>query len=435
MDMKFGKRLMKGRSGPGWRTMALLTVATTGLLACMDASVPPAGAANGKRGVLEVEVKIDAGRERWKNGTEWKDGAFSQSFTVNIPYAAAPGLDNLNPYDPDYDTKALRQAQRAQAQAQATRIGRQGGGQTTSPFNTVIDPSRMTKVDPERASELARRSQACNKDQDCLMKLGMEMMARNATGQDAEVLQKIQEISAECSKTVSVRDRLKFDACMQEKGARHTTKADGIADTGPGFAEPAADRFQRWDMATPCGATVVADYRYQASEKLNDVSGPAEGTHTAVGAAEGAVIPSQMALACANNQIITDVKTGKLYIQSFYMPMIPVHRTIQSKLLGKPLEEDSPGGLPGGTDIPTGKTVLQWITEQLKGAPLEGHAERVFKIKGDMNGVSRVTNTTGRQETVPDANGDPYAWKRQVANFHETEFAVKVTWRFRELRR
>lgn len=431
--MMFGKILMTGKTGSMLRPAGLAAAAAMGLLACMDASVPTAQAAGGRRGVLEVEVKIDSGHERWKNGTEWKDGAFSQSFTLNIPYVAAPELDNINPYDPDYNAKALRQAQRAQAQA--PRMGRQNGGQAKSPFNTVIDPSRLTKVDPERLAELSQRSKACNNDQACLMQIGMEMMARNASGQDARILQNIQEISAECSRTVSVKDRLEFDACMQEKGARYTTMDDGMANTGPGFAEPAADRYQRWEMQEPCGATVVADYRYQASEKLNDVSGPAPGTETAIGGAEGAVIPSQMPITCSSNLIITDVKTRKLYIQSFYMPMIPVHRTIQSKLLGKSLEGDNPGGLPVGADMPTQKTVTQWITEQLKGAPLEGHAERAFRIKGDMNGVSRVTNATTRSEIVQDANGDPYAWKRQVANFHETEFVAKVSWRFKEPRR
>ena len=428
--MKFGKDLEV--SAFGMRAIGLSSLVATGLLAWMAAPVPTADAASARKAVLEVEVKIDAGRERWKNGSEWKDGAFSQSFVLNIPYQAAPELDNINPYDPGYDAKALRQAN--QAQARAGRAGR-GGGQGANPFNTVLDPRRMTKIDPDRTAELMQRSQACNKDQDCLMKLGLEMMARTASGQDADMMQKVQAISAECSQTVSVRDRLKFDACMQEKSARYTTMADGMSNTGPGFAEPAADRFQRWEMATPCGATVLADYRYQASQKLDDVSGPVMGNETAVGSAEGAVIPSQMPMTCASNQLITDVKTRKMFIQSFYMPMIPVRRTISwQKLLSKPLQETSDNGLPVGTDMPTRKTVTQWLTEQLKGAPLNGHAERAFKVKGNMNGISLATSSTDKPEIVADANGDPYAWKRQAANFHETEFVVKATWRFKELR-
>lgn len=430
--MNFNEIVKTGRSNP----MALIAwvpaLASMGLLMCTGASLPATAVAAGKKAVFEIEVKIDAGRERWKNGSEWKDGSFSQSFTLNIPYLAAPGLDNINPYDPDYDTQALRQA--GQAQAQATSIARQGGARSASPFNTVLDPGKMTQVDPDRMADLARRSQACNNDQACLMKLGLEMMSQNATGQDAALLQRMQQLSAECSQSVGLRNGRKFAACMQEKGGKYAMTANGtdLPDSGPGFAEPAPDRFQRWEMQEQCGATVVADYRYEAREKLNDVAGPAEGIETTIGAAEGAVIPSQLPLTCSSNQIITDVKAGKMYIQSFYMPMIPVHHVIQSKLLGKPLQENTTGGLPGGTDMPTQKTVTQWITEQLKNAPPDSHAERVFKIKGNMNGVSRVTNTSGRQEIVPSETGDPYAWKRQAPNFHETEFAVKVTWRFKE---
>jgi hypothetical protein len=432
-DMNLGKVLKTGRPRLGMCVVGVPVLAATGLFVWTGMSFATAEAAAGKRAVLEIEVKIEAGRERWKNGSEWKEGAFSQSYTLNIPYVAAAELDNINPYDPDYTTKALQQA--TKAQAQATRIARQGGSQSANPFNTVLDPSTMMQVDPGRMADLAKRSQACNNDQACLMQLGMEMMSQNATGQDAATLQKVQQISTECSQTVGMRDRQKFDACMQEKGGKYAMTADGtdLPDTGPGFAEPAPDRFQRWEMAGSCGATVVADYKYEAHEKLNDVSGPAEGSETTIGASEGAVIPSQMPMTCSNNQIITDVKTRKMYIQSFYMPMIPVHHSIKSKLLGKSLEEDMTSGLPGGTDMPTQKTVTQWITEQLKNAPLSDHAERAFKIKGNMNGISRVTNATGTQEIVPSAT-DPYAWKRQAPNFHETEFLVKVTWRLKELR-
>lgn len=428
--MRIGRESRAGSGGARMRVTAML-LAGTGLLACVGAGVSTAEAASGRKGVLEVEVRIESGRERWKNGTEWKDGSFSQSFVLNIPYAAAPGLDNINPYDPDYDANALRQAGRAQAQG--ARIAGQGG-RKSSPFNTVLDPRRLTQVDPERMAEFQKRAQACHNDQDCLMQVGMEMMSRNATGQDAEVMRKIREIGAECSKTISVKDRLKYDACMQEKGARYQTASAGTSNTGPGFAEPAADRFQRWETSTPCGATLLADYRYEAREKLNDVSGPAEGTQTRIGAAEGGIVPSQVPLTCSSNQLITDVVTRKLFIQDFYMPTIPVRQTIQSKLLGKPLQEQAEGGLPGGTDIPTGRTVLQWITRTLKDAPLTGRAEKAFKIKGDMNGVSRVTNASGRQDILPDAT-DPYAWKRQSGSFHETEFIVKLSWVFREVRR
>lgn len=431
--MNFGQVSSVERSRLGICAAWTSLLIATGLVAWTGAASTAEAATARKKAVLEVEVKIEAGRERWKNGSEWKDGAFSQSFTLNIPYVAAAGLDNINPYDPDYGTTALQQA--AKAQTQAARIARQGRGQGANPFNTVLDPSKLTQVDPERMAELAKRSQACNNDQACLMQLGMEMMSRNASGQEAEILQKMQQISTECSQTVGMQDRRKFDACMQEKGSKYTMTADGteLPATGPGFAEPAADRFQRWETAGNCAATVVADFRYEAREKLNDVTGPAEGSETTIGAAEGAVIPSQMPLTCSNNQLITDVGTRKMYIQNFYMPMIPVHHSIQSKLLGKPLEENTTGGLPGGTDMPTQRTVTQWITERLKNAPLSDHAERAFKIKGDMNGVGRVTNATGVQEIVQDET-DPYAWKRQAPNFHETEFVVKVTWRFKELR-
>jgi hypothetical protein len=431
--MNFDEGSKMGRSRLGMCVAWAPVLAATGLLAWMGVSSPTAEAAPSKKAVLEIEVKIEAGHERWKNGSEWKEGAFSQSYTLNIPYVAAPELDNINPYDPDYNTKALQQA--AHAQAQATRIARRGSGQTANPFNTVMDPSKIMQVDPDRMADLAKRSQACNNDQACLMKLGMEMMSQNATGQDAATLQKIQQISTECSQTVGMRDRQEFDACMQEKGSKYAMTADGtdMPDTGPGFAEPAPDRFQRWEMQENCRATVVADYKYEAHEKLNDVTGPAEGSETTLGAAEGAVIPSQMPMTCSSNQIITDVRTKKMYVQSFYMPMIPVHHSIKSKLLGESLEEDITGGLPGGTDMPTQKTVTQWITEQLKNAPLSGHVERAFKIKGNMNGISRVTNATGKPEIVQ-SETDPYAWKRQAPNFHETEFLVKVTWRLKELR-
>lgn len=407
-------------------------LAATALVVWTGMSFATAEAAAAKKAVFEIEVKIEAGHERWKGGLEWKEGAFSQAFTLNIPYVAAPELDNINPYDPDYNTKALRQA--AKAQAQATRIARQGSSQSENPFNTVLDPSKMMQVDPDRMADLAQRSQACHNDQACLMQLGMEMMSQNATGQDAAMLQKVQQISTECSQTVDIRDRQKFDACMQEKGSKYAMTADGtdLPDAGPGFAEPAPDRFQRWEMQGNCGATVVADYKYEAQEVLNDVSGPAPGRETIMGGSEGAVIPAQMPAACSNNQIITDVKTKRMYIQTFYMPEIPVHHSIQSKLLPKSLESDVTAGLPVGTDLPTQKTVTQWITEQLKNAPLSGHAERTFKINGDKNGVSRVTNTTGAPAIVL-SETDPYAWKRQARDFHETEFVAKVTWRLKEL--
>jgi len=412
----------------------------TGWLAGGGVALPAAKAAAGEispRAVFEIEVEIESGRERWKNGAEWKEGAFSQSFTLNIPYVAAPTLDNINPYDPDYAATSLRKA--AEAQSQAAAIARRGGGGSASPFNTVLDPGKMIQVDPERLADLAARSQACNGDKACLMALGMQMMAQNATGQDADLLQTMQQIANECRAIVGVDDGRKLDACMQEKGSRYAMPPDGVdtSDTGPGFAEPAPDRFQRWDMNWGsdggCSATIVADYRYEAAEMLSDVTGPVAGRETAIGAAEGAVIPSEMPVACSSNQIVTDVRTRKLYIQSFYMPAIPVHQTIQSKLRGGLLDSTSSGGLPGGLDIAGQRTVTQWITEVLKNAPLDGHAERAFKIKGNMNGVSLPTGTAGTQEILPDSD-DPTAWKRQAPNFHETEFLAKATWRLKEMR-
>lgn len=209
-----------------------------------------------------------------------------------------------------------------------------------------------------------------------------------------------------------------------------------LPDTGPGFTEPAPDRFQRWEMTWDadggCGATVLADYRYEAADMLNDVTGPVPGNEAAIGASEGAVIPSQMPLTCSGNQIVTDVGTGKMYIQSFSMPAIPVHRTIESKLRGGRLEGAEAGGLPGGSDIVRQVTVTQWIAEELTGAPLEGHAERAFTVKGDMNGVSLPTGTSGTREIVPDET-DPFAWKRQAASFHETAFVAKLSWRLKEM--
>lgn len=412
----------------------------TGLLAWAGVSLPAGKAVAGETSpgaVFEIEVEIESGRERWKNGSEWKDGAFSQSYTLNIPYVAAPALDNVNPYDPDYGATSLYKA--AEAQSQAAAVARRGGGGGASPFNTVLDPGKLIQVDPERLADLSARSQACNGDKACLMALGLQMMAQNATGQDADMVQTMQQITDECRAIVGVEDGRKLDACMQEKGNQYAVAADGVdtSDTGPGFAEPASDRFQRWDMNWGsdggCGATIVADYRYEATEMLNDVTGPVAGRETATGAAEGAVIPSEMPIACSSNQIVTDVRTRRMYIQSFYMPAIPVHQTIQSKLGGGLLESTSSGGLPGGLDIAGQRTVTQWITEALKNAPLDGHAERAFKIKGDMNGVSLPTGTAGTPEILPD-DGDPTAWKRQAPNFHETEFLAKVTWRLKEMR-
>lgn len=320
--MRIEKSRMLARYGSGRRVAGTLVMGAAGLLAGMGMPVSTAQGAIARRAVLEVEVRIDSGHERWKNGPEWKEGAFSQFWTLNIPYVAAEGLDNFNPYDSAHD------------------------------------------------------AQSCWAGQSC---------------------------------------------------------EPGGSDSDPGFAEPSEDRFQRWEMTEPCGATIVADYKYEAHERLNDVTGPAEGMETAIGDAEGAVVSSQMPITCSSNQIVTDIKTRKLYVQSFYMPMIPVHQSIRSKPLSKPLEGDVPGGLPGGADMPTRRTVTQWITERLKGAPQAGHAEKAFKVKGNMNGISRVTNPSGKQEIAPDAS-DPQAWKRQVPNFHETGFIVKLTWQFRELR-
>ena len=122
-----------------------------------------------------------------------------------------------------------------------------------------------------------------------------------------------------------------------------------------------------------------------------------------------------------------------MYIQSFYMPTIPVHQTIESKLRGGRLEDAATGGLPGGSDIVRQWTVTQWIAEQLAGAPVNGHAERAFKIKGDMNGIGLPTGTQGTKDIIPDET-DPTAWKRQAPNFHETEFVAKVTWSLKEMR-
>lgn len=415
------------------------SVLTAGLVVWGGVVLPAGTAFAGdtvSNAVFEVEVEIESGRERWKNGTEWKDGAFSQSFTLNIPYVAAPSLDSVNPYDPDYGATALRKA--AEDQSRAVAIARRGGS-GSSPFNTVLDPARLTQVDPERLADLAARSQACNGDRACLMALGLAMMAEKATGQDAVLVQTMQQISAECSATVGIADAGKFDACLQEKGSRYAMVPNGIdtSDTGPGFAEPAPDRFQRWDMTWGadggCGATIVADYRYQAAEMLNDVTGPVAGKETAVGASEGAVVASETPIVCSSNQIVTDVRTGKMYIQAFYMPAIPVHQTIQSKLRGGLLESTVNGGLPGGPDIVTQSTVTQWITAVLKNAPLNGHAERAFKIKGSMNGVSFPTGTTADMpEILPDSD-DPTAWKRQAPNFHETEFLARVSWRLKDM--
>ena len=389
-----------------------------------------------RRAVFEVEVEIDAGHERWKNGLEWKDGAFSLSYTLNIPYLAAPSLDSINPYAPDYGATALRQA--AEAQSRATAIARRSGSGAENPFNTVFDPGKMIQVDPELLADLSTRSQACGRDRVCLMKLGLEMMKQNAAEQHDALLKAMEEIGAECSQTVDISDGQAFDACLQEKGGQYAMTTDGadLPDTGPGFAEPAPDRFQRWEMNWNadggCGATVVADYRYEAADALNDVTGPVLGNETAIGAAEGDVVPGEMPMVCSSNQIITDVRTGKIYFQSFYMPTIPVHHTIESKLRGGHLESTKAGGLPGGVDIVKQVTVTQWITEKLTGAPVEGHEERAFKVKGDMNGVSLPTGATGTKEIVPDET-DPFAWKWQAPNFHETEFVAKLTWHLKEM--
>lgn len=383
--------------------------------------------------VFEVEVEIDSGHERWKNGQEWKDGTFSLSYSLNIPYVAAPSLDSINPYDPGYGVTALKGA--ADAQSTAAVIAREGGGGVANPFNTVFDSGKMIQVDPERLADLATRSQVCGGDRACLMKLGLEMMVRNATGQNAAILQTIQEIGTECSQIVDIDNGKAYDACLQEKGGRYATTADGV-DTGPGFADPAPDRFQRWEMNWNadggCGETILADYRYEAADMLSDVTGPVAGNETAIGAAEGAVTASERPMVCSSNQIITDVRTGKMYFQSFYMPTIPVHQTITSKLRGGRLESTKAGGLPGGADIVRQVTVTQWITEKLTGASMEGHEERAFKIKGDMNGVSLPTGVTGTKEIVPDET-DPFAWKRQAPDFHETEFVAKLTWRLKEM--
>ncbi|WP_421594123.1 hypothetical protein [Shinella sp. M27] len=436
--MNVDQPLKMRRSCRGLRRGGASVLAAMGLIVCGGVALPAGTAIAGETAssaVFEVEVEIESGRERWKNGTEWRDGAFSQSFTLNIPYVAARSLDSVNPYDPDYGATALRKA--AEDQSRAAAIARRGGS-GASPFNTVLDPGKLIQVDPERLADLAARSQACNGDRTCLMALGLEIMAEKATDQDAALVQTMQQISTECSATVGMADAGRFDACLQEKGSRYAMVPNGIdtSDTGPGFAEPAPDRFQRWDMNWAsdggCGATVVADYRYEAAEMLNDVTGPVAGKETAVGASEGAVVASEMPVVCSSNQIVTDVWTGKMYIQTFYMPAIPVHQTIRSKLRGGLLESTVNGGLPGGPDIVSQGTVTQWITAVLKNAPLNGRAERAFKIKGSMNGVSRPTGTAATLEILPDGD-DPTAWKRQAPNFHETEFLAKVTWRLKEM--
>lgn len=430
--MGFGQVLMARRLRFGMHFVGA-PILLMGLLTSMT----PAAGETARKAVLEVEVRIEDGRERWKNGSEWKDGAFSQSYTLNIPYLATPSLDNINPYDPEYNAAFMKTA--AEAQSQAIAIARQEGGQTANPFNTVLDPGKMIQVDPERIADLAARLQACNGDRACFMKTGLELMAQNATGQDAATIQVMQEIGDECSRTFGQGDSQKFDACMQEKGSKYAMIADEVevTDTGSGFTEPAPDRFQRWEMDWDadggCGATIVANYRYEAADMLNDIAGPAAGNETAIGASEGGVVPSEMPIVCSSNQIITDVLAKKIYIQSFYMPTVPVRQTIDSKLRGGHLESTVPGGLPIGPDIENQWAVAQWIAEKLSGAPLSGHEERFFKIKGNMNGVSLPTAIAGVPEIVPDET-DPTAWKRQAPNFHETEFVAKVTWRLMEIR-
>lgn len=433
--MKYAQSAKGRQSRLGLCTVGLPVIAATGIAWTGTSFCTRAFGQEPQRTVLEIEVEVENGHERWKNGSEWKDGAFSQSFTLNIPYVAAASLDSINPFAPGYDINALAQAERAQAGVGL--IARQDGGTGSHPFNTVLDPGRMIQVNPERMAELAERAETCHADQACLMALGTEMMARDASGEEATFVQAIAAIAAECSTSVGFSQGPAFDACMQASGERYALPPEGAdtADTGPGFAEPGPARFQRWDIewdeSGGCGATLVAEYRYQAADQLNDITGPVNGTETALGAAEGPVVAAEMPLACSSNQIITDAAADTMYIQSAYIPAIPVHRVIESKLRGGLSEATAPGGLPGGPDMMRQVTLAQWLTETLTEAPLEGHAERAFRIKGDMNGVSLPTDLTGIEEIVPDET-DPTAWKRQAPNFHETEFVAKVTWRLKE---
>ena len=304
-----------------------------GTLACAAvAHAVPAHAVE-KRARLVVDVKVVGSYSVAGSGQEKESGNFANGYHLATVMESDGEPSAVNTKDPSYAERMMGKAAAVEKHV-AEAEGR---------------PAPAKRMSPAEAQKVLHEKQAaCKGDQSCLMQVAIE--------------------------TTRMMNQVDFGA-----GSAPVTSNAGMAAP----AEVAGDeRFLTYLGFEGCGAQTRVTADFAVTGQYDDVQGPVPFSSSLKGDAAGDA--TQLALICNTTNLVLDVKSRTFFTDGLSAPVATGTKRVTDR--GHMLE--GPASLwqsPG----------WEWVSEQLRQAPVEGHRSTTIALTQMPGGVRIVGKLTG----------------------------------------
>lgn len=308
-------------------------LAHASLVAAFVAAAAPALAAE-RRARLVVDVKVVGSYSVAGAGQEKESGNFANTYHLATVMKSDGEASAVNTKDPRYAEQMMGQAAAIQKRV----------------AEAEHHEAPAAKMSPEEAQKILREKQgACKGDQGCLMQVAIE--------------------------TTRMMNHVDFGA-----GAAPVTSNAG---TAPAPAPVSGDdRFLTYLGFDRCGATTRVTADFAVTGQYDDVQGPVPYSSSLKGDAAGDA--NQLALLCNTTNLVLDLKSHTFFTDGLGAPVATGTKRVTDR--GHMLE--GPANLwqsPG----------WEWVSEQLRQAPVEGQRSTTLPLTQMPGGVRIVGKLTG----------------------------------------
>lgn len=307
-----------------------------GLALVAVAAERPALAAE-KRARLVVDVKVVGSYAVAGAGQEKESGNFANTYHLATVVKSDGEASAVNTKDPRYAEQMMGQAAAIQKRVAEAE-------------HHEAPAAPTAKMSPEEAQKILREKQgACKGDQGCLMQVAIE--------------------------TTRMMNQVDFGA-----GAAPVTSNAGTAPA----ASPVSggERFLTYLGFDGCGATTRVTADFAVTGQYDDVQGAVPYSSSLRGDASGD--PAQLALICNTTNLVLDLEDRTFFTDGLGAPVATGTKRVTDR--GHMLE--GPANLwqsPG----------WEWVSEQLRHAPLAGQRSTTLPLTQMPGGVRIVGKLTG----------------------------------------
>jgi hypothetical protein len=291
-------------------------------LVCVPAMLLPVDAAQAaaRRARLTVTVSIEGTEGVVGNGNDRTSGKFREGYTLVTFIESDGDLQQFNTKDPQYAQKMMGLSQNVQQNVRAAQ-----------------GKAPVKKLTQQQLQDYVQKNQAaCGTDQNCLMKLAIE----------------VQDLMAN----------------MDVGGA--TSAGSTEAYTGD---EP--PRYLNYFGFDNCGASAQVYVDRTTNGALGDVTGPVP--YTVVDKADYKSNPTELRMICTVHSLVVDSQDGSFYMDAYMVPQ--AKGTSVKTIRGK--TEQSTG------EAATHGELYSWVGEQLRHAARAGTKNTTIKLTQGRGGA------------------------------------------------